>query len=323
MNQTDRRMAIVQQLQQQRMMRAEDLAALFATSVRTIYRDTLALSKAGIPIYGSPGRGYSLAAEEFLPPVSFTGEEAMALLLGSDWIEEQLDHGYRAAAQKLRSKVEAVLPLNMKRKVNRQRAGLRLAAVSHGLEEQAADTLSVLRSAIVTETSVHFRYDRLTPYADGSSESVRTLDPYGLVFAAGAWSVIGHCHLRQDIRQFRVERISELAREARTFQRPADFQLRRYKSARGRSVVIRVQLQQAAAKQVKANPLPDVTEITDTNEGVLVTLHVRQVEDVLPWLLGFGAQAEVVEPESLRVELAQVAMALFQVYVRTDKEQEE
>jgi predicted DNA-binding transcriptional regulator YafY len=315
-------MAIVQQLQQQGMMRAEDLAALFATSVRTIYRDALALSKAGIPIYGSPGRGYSLAAEEFLAPVSFTGEEAMALLLGSDWIEEQLDHGYRAAAQKLRSKVEAVLPLNMKRKVNRQRAGLRLAALTHAQEERETDTLSVLRSAIVTETAIQFRYDRLTPYDDGSSESVRSVDPYGLVFASGAWSVIGHCHLRQDIRQFRVERISDLEREARTFQRPADFQLRRYKSAKGRSVVIQVRFQQDAAKQVKDNPGPDVTGMTDTDEGLLVTLHVRQVEDAVPWLLGWGTQAEVLEPQSLRAELAQVAKALTKVYVKTEEMEE-
>ncbi len=59
------------------MLRAEDLAAAFETSVRTIYRDIQALSEAGVPVIGAPGQGYSLMEGYFLPPVSFTVEEAV------------------------------------------------------------------------------------------------------------------------------------------------------------------------------------------------------------------------------------------------------
>src|SRR5690606_8413234 len=82
-NKTDRMLAIVIELQRKGVLRAEDLAAKFETSVRTIYRDIQALSEAGVPVMGAPGVGYSLMEGYFLPPVSFTAEEAVALLIGA------------------------------------------------------------------------------------------------------------------------------------------------------------------------------------------------------------------------------------------------
>src|SRR2546430_4197634 len=85
MNRTDRLLAIVLELQGKGRQRAEDLAATFETSKRTIYRDIQALGEAGVPLISVPGRGYSLMKGYFLPPLSFTTDEATMLLLGSDF----------------------------------------------------------------------------------------------------------------------------------------------------------------------------------------------------------------------------------------------
>lgn len=90
MNKTDRILAIVIELQRKGVLRAEDLAAKFETSIRTIYRDVQALSEAGVPLAGAPGVGYSLMEGYFLPPVSFTAEEAVALLIGADFVRHHL-----------------------------------------------------------------------------------------------------------------------------------------------------------------------------------------------------------------------------------------
>ena len=60
MNKTDRMLAIVLELRRRKVVRAEDLASIFETSVRTIYRDIQALSESGVPVMGAPGQGYSL-----------------------------------------------------------------------------------------------------------------------------------------------------------------------------------------------------------------------------------------------------------------------
>ncbi|MCY9515350.1 helix-turn-helix transcriptional regulator [Paenibacillus apiarius] len=82
MNRTDRLLAILLELRSRKLCRAEDLAEQFEISVRTVYRDMLALSEAGIPICAVPGQGYSLMEGYFLPPLSLLPEEAILLLCG-------------------------------------------------------------------------------------------------------------------------------------------------------------------------------------------------------------------------------------------------
>src|SRR5215471_12100981 len=105
MNRTDRLLAIVLALQARGRQRAEDLAGLFETSRRTIYRDIQALSEAGVPLVAVPGQGYSLMEGYFLPPLSFTADEATMLLLGSDVMAQRFDASYRRAAQSAARKI--------------------------------------------------------------------------------------------------------------------------------------------------------------------------------------------------------------------------
>ena len=93
MNRTDRLLAIVLELQAHGWRRAEDLAATFEVSKRTIYRDVLALGEAGVPLVAEPGRGYRLPDGYFLPPLRFSVEEAVMLLLGSDVVAQAFDAG--------------------------------------------------------------------------------------------------------------------------------------------------------------------------------------------------------------------------------------
>jgi hypothetical protein len=83
MNRTDRLLAIVLELQARKEVRAEDLAATFDVSKRTIYRDMLALAESSVPIVSIPGQGYSLVEGYFLPPLAFNTDEAIMLLLAA------------------------------------------------------------------------------------------------------------------------------------------------------------------------------------------------------------------------------------------------
>jgi predicted DNA-binding transcriptional regulator YafY len=110
MNRTDRLLAIVMELQRHKQRRAEDLAATFEVNVRTIYRDIQALTEAGVPIAAMTGFGYTLVEGYFLPPVNFTTDEALMLILGSDMMQQNFDAQYQVAAQTASRKIEAVLP---------------------------------------------------------------------------------------------------------------------------------------------------------------------------------------------------------------------
>src|SRR5690554_2482552 len=107
MNRFDRVTAILIQLQSKKVIRAQDLAARFDVSMRTIYRDIKSLEEAGIPLYGEAGVGYSIADGYRLPPVMFTSEEAIALLTAEKLVEKLADtetaRNYSAIMFKIRS----------------------------------------------------------------------------------------------------------------------------------------------------------------------------------------------------------------------------
>src|SRR5258708_16781616 len=110
MNRTDRLLAIVLELVAKGRTRGEDQAGAFETSKRTSYRDIQALGEAGVPLISMPGQGYSLMKGYFLPPLSFSSDEATMLLLGSDFMAQNFDAQYRQPAQAASRKIEGALP---------------------------------------------------------------------------------------------------------------------------------------------------------------------------------------------------------------------
>src|SRR5205823_13568450 len=164
MNRTDRLLAIVLELQGKGRQRAEDLAATFETSKRTIYRDIQALSEAGVPLISVPGRGYTLMEGYFLPPLSFTVDEATMLLLGSDFMAQNFDAQYRRAALSAGRKIAGVLPERLRDEVDYLQSSIRFIATGIMGSSREDEILQQLRRAILERTRVRFVYH--TRYAE-------------------------------------------------------------------------------------------------------------------------------------------------------------
>lgn len=315
MNKTDRMLAIVLELQRKGVMRAEDLAAVFETSRRTIYRDIQALSEAGVPIVGSPGLGYSLMEGYFLPPVSFTVEEAVALLIGTDFVEQKFDPSYGAKAQTSRRKIEAILPESVRREASRVRTTTKLLVVDkadHSVREK--EYIEILRPAILEERKVKFNYSKSISEADGNRHSIRTAAPYGLVLNNGSWILLAQCDLRQELRHFRLSRMSGLTVMEERFKYPPDFVLQKYKPADDRHIHVRIQANPGIADKIKESNNFYMEELVDHMDGPVVTFRVRQFEELLPWLLSWGANIIVLEPESLRSRVREEAKKMLKRY---------
>ncbi|BBH23465.1 transcriptional regulator [Paenibacillus baekrokdamisoli] len=315
MNKTDRLLAIVLELQRKGGLRAEDLAAGFETSTRTIYRDIQALSEAGVPIVGTPGLGYYLMEGYFLPPLSFTVEEAVALLIGTDFVEQKFDTGYGMKAQSSREKIEAILPKSVRQETSRVRTTMRLLAVGDArISGQEKEYLEALRHAILEEQKVRFHYSKSMPEADGNRHSIRTAAPYGLVLVRGSWVLIARCDLRQELRHFRLSRMSDLTVLEDLFTFPSDFNLLDHKPVDDRQVLVRIQVHPHIADKVKESNNFFMEAFEEHEDGLHVTFRVRQPEDLLHWVLGWGANVVVLEPESLRIQVRDEAEKMFKCY---------
>ncbi len=274
MNRTDRLLAIVLELQGKGHQRAEDLAETFETSKRTIYRDMQALGQVGVPLISVPGRGYALMKGYFLPPLSFTTDEATMLLLGSDFTAQSFDAQYRAAAQSASRKIEGVLPEQLRNEVHYLQNSIRFISGDNLEHSPRAELLQQLRRAIIQRITVRFCYHTRHTEDGKGEQNNREADPYGLIHIRGAWHLVAWCHLRQDMRNFRLERMEHLELLPKMFDRPTNFTMRGVRSDDSRSIIVRVLFDAEVARWVQEAPSFYTVSQERTSAGLLVTLSV-------------------------------------------------
>lgn len=313
MNRTDRLLAIILELQAKKWLRAEDLAATFEVTKRTIYRDMLALAKSGVPLVSVPGQGYSLIEGYFLPPLSFTTEEAITLLLGTDIVGQQLDPQYQRAAQSASQKITAVLSDQLQQEVAYLQRSIQFIRTA---QPPATDALGLLRQAITQQRTVCFQYEARHIEHGAPKINPRRVDPYGLIHIFNTWMLIAHCHHRQEIRHFRLDRMEKVALLDDTFIRPADFELQPSNEGE-RTAIIRAVFATEIMRRVKESPSLFQVAQEAHPDGLLVTFAVRKVEDMLWWLLGWGQHVRVLEPSALQALLVEAAQGILKHYLPT------
>ncbi len=304
MNRTDRLLAIVLEMQARGNVRAEDLARSFEVSKRTIYRDITALSEARVPIIASPGTGYRLMEGYFLPPLSFTPDEAAMLVVGAQAVQFVVDTAYREAATMALRKLEAVLPPASREHVQELHRSMRI--FGGWASETDAAKLVALREGILSRRPVRMRYH--SPQYEAPSE--RDVEPYSLQYYRNVWHLDAFCRLRQEMREFRLDRIDGLTLLAETFTRD-DQLMERSRRNRERSVVVRVRFAPGSLRWVREER--HWGYVADEGDGVL-RFAVERPADIVPWLLRWGASAEVIEPDAVRAAIAGEAHRIANMY---------
>jgi predicted DNA-binding transcriptional regulator YafY len=306
-------LGIILELQGERWQRAEDLAATFETSKRTIYRDVQALLELSVPVVSAPGRGYSILAGYFLPPLSFSPDEATMLLLGAGVMQRSFDAEYQAAARFAAQKIEHVLPPNLLERVRQLQANIHLYP-SINLDSDEATILQTARGAILRGNRVRFVYHTRIGEDGQSATNQREVDPYGLFFVEGAWHLYGYCHLRHDTRNFRLSRIEHLSILPQGFERPADYTREAARRMdESRTLIARLQFDHEVARWVSEDTFFYIEERTPNTEGIAICLRLRHERDALNWILSWGRHVRVLAPKSLR--------ALVQAELRAALEQ--
>ncbi|WP_308814705.1 YafY family protein [Sphingomonas sp. GV3] len=199
MRRAERLFRLVNELRNRGVSRAEDLAAHFEISVRTVYRDVAHLQASGLPIEGEAGVGYLLRPGFDLPALTFTYEQLDALAMGLSFVEVAGDASLSEAAREVRGKLQASLPAPDKRKL--ENAPL-FASRRDG---RAPPLLKVVRRAVREARVLRLRYGD----AEGQP-SERRVRPLAVWAFTDGWLFAGWCELRNDFRAFRLDRVSAI-----------------------------------------------------------------------------------------------------------------
>lgn len=288
-------------LQRRPNQKAADLAEELGVSVRTLHRYIGMLDEMGIPVYSErgPHGGFSLVRGYKMPPLVFTPEEAVAVYLGTSLVHEMWGQLYEDAARGVLAKLDNVLPEEQCHEVAWARRTLVATGMHRGEQEPLAPYLEKLRRAVRERRQVSMVYRGWAQ----AEPLQREVDPYALVHRWGWWYIVTYCHLRGDMRTFRVDRINELTLLDETFDVPADFDVHEYLDddpyAQPR-VQVRMRFAPEAALLAQDQRAMWETMEEQPDGSVVVSLAAPGLEWPARMALSYGPAAVVLEPAELR-----------------------
>lgn len=304
-NTATRLITLIFLLQNQPNQKASELAEKLGVSLRTVHRYFEMLDEMGIPVYSERGPygGFSLVRGYKMPPLVFTLEESVAIALGTGIVEEMWGDLYRESARGALAKIENLLPDEQAREVAWARGSLVATGMNRADLKALTPTLEKLRRAIREHRSVEMKYQtNQIPHP-----TQRGLDPYALVHRWGWWYVIGFCHVHQEVRTFRVDRIVEIGLLEKTFDLLSGFNLQDYLKKELQSqpqITARLRFGSDFAHIVSRNQ--SYWEAVETQDDGSV--EVRFLSPTLEWAastaLAYGPAVEVLEPPELRTMVA-------------------
>jgi len=340
MNRFDRVTSILLLLQTRSVVTARFLSDHFNVTERTIYRDIRTLENAGVPIGAEAGVGYFLEKGYRLPPVSFTLDEAAALLLGEKLLVASLDanslQDFKQALNKVRAVIDTsdkdylssldndieVLPTGSHFPIDDTDRFDQLENPSDGPGTSNPDStnapisysgdhwLRECRGALVRRQVVEIEYAAVNSH----HHSLRQIEPIGLFYYSWHWHFIAWCRLREAYRDFRLDRILSFSPQAEQFARHSRLTLQQYLNEQpGQNELLEVELffgVEAARFVGEQRYLFGFVDEERQHNGVKMRFLTHVPEYMARWLLQYSDDVAVISGEPIRTALQKFSAQL-------------
>lgn len=318
MSKIDNMLAILWMLKSDRKITAKQISEKLEINIRTVYRYIDVLSASGVPIISETGHngGYSLLNNFIESPLLFDVDEQTALHHAAVFAKEA---GYFLGEELNRatSKLKMYSNQEQEQMIKQHLEGLEV--ISPIGKSSMEPILKKLEQNIVTESSVEIQYHT------GREEQAkhRTVDPYGIIYWNNNWYVIAFCHLRNEIRSFRVGRIISINQTEIMFNRPKSFSASEFFM---KNLLPEVDDKQGLMPLVVSGKTSALDHLCQhwflghhlkerTSGKVIFLLEEDAIHTYVPYLLlPYGKSIQVIEPLSLKKELVKVLYELINYY---------
>lgn len=201
MTKADRFFELIQLLRRaKRPITADWLAGELEVTARTIYRDIATLQAMRVPIDGEAGIGYVMRRGYDLPPLMFSAEEQEAITVGLALLSRTGDRGLIKASKSVLAKIGEVVPDDAEGPPDGA-----LMVSGWGIDEIANIDTEALRRAIRDQYKLHIVY-----FDAKGRNTRRTVLPIGVTYYVEVATLVAWCELRQDFRNFRLDRMAAL-----------------------------------------------------------------------------------------------------------------
>jgi predicted DNA-binding transcriptional regulator YafY len=315
MNRIDRLAAILIQLQSRSLVKAQDIANKFSISLRTVYRDVKALEEAGVPVIGEAGTGYRLMEGYKLPPVMFNQDEATALLTASKLVQSKTDAGISKHFTSALDKIRAILRHAEKDHI--EEIDEHIAVMNHPAivyEPKKELHLQSILKAISHSLVLDIHYTTI----EKKESTQRKIEPVGIYYLGSHWYLIAWCRLRNDYRNFRTDKISQLKitdeSNSKTHPPLQSFMNKMAEEKQVTKVIIEAdpEIVKYFGEQKYYNGFVKEEKVdTSTGSVVRMTFLSGSLMGFSRWFMLFGDHARIIEPLELSDMVAATAEAIL------------
>lgn len=277
----------------------DELADTFGVSRRTIFRDFNTLSEINVPVTWDQYSGYGIMDGYKVPPIMFTSKELATIMVGLSFVKSQVDKMLVEDAKGVELKIKNILPAELRDYMDSIDDRTVVDPFLHfGHEKKEGGNWYLVTSAISQKKSLEFFYK------SKREEEVthRKIDPYLLVFYRDHWNVIGFSHKREAIRNFVLDRMSDVKILEENFYPKMKIDTEALIFGSNESgQKIELLVDNSVDRAFRANlPTKIFKENRVNSEIIKVSIRFQNLEYLNEWLLQFGDKIEIIYPDELK-----------------------
>lgn len=290
---------------------------------RTLRRDLEALQQAGVPLFdekGEDGKTYWTVPDEYKKtPIPLTPSELFALQCGKNLLKPLegtfISESIRSLYQKLSPNL---LPAN-KTTFDQLQKDIHIAPSYSKEFQDNGQFIEIIKEALEENKVINMSYTPLRT----NRPLKKKINPYGLWYQNGIFYLIGYCHQQKDFRTYVVDRIKSIKMTDEVFTPDLYFKVDEYfKDAfgvfRGKPERVELIFDKPASKWVRERRWHSSQELASLpGDQIKLRFRVAVTPELIQWVLGFGSQVEVIQPENLRKTIQKEAWKLMKQYGMT------
>ncbi|MCQ6561180.1 helix-turn-helix transcriptional regulator [Paenibacillus mendelii] len=312
MPKSQRLIQLIMMINAKKTFTVQELADELGLSTRTLTRDLQELSELGVPLYSIQGRGggYKLLQERLLPPIAFTESEATAMFFACQSLNEMGSLPFDDSAASALHKFYHYLPADLQKQIDRLKNRVMIWNPQRSMSPECLRTLlqAIMNHSVVT-----------IEYSSSSGMTQRNIQPIGLYTSNGYWYCPAYCFLRNEVRQFRADRIRSAIRNESIPAREDIAQqtlLDKPDKASSERISFAIELTPQGVWALESNNRfgPSIMRRDDGSGTATIQIaqeDIRFYSDIV-WQL--GREAKVVEPAEAVAYIKQKIVAMNQLY---------
>jgi proteasome accessory factor B len=298
-----------------------EISEQMGVSQKTVRRDLELFQKVGFPleeVVAEHGRKqWRIGSSWTEPQMNFTFDEAIALYMAQRFLEPLAGTPFWRAAQNAFHKIRSSLSDSVVRYLNRMLDKLHCTTAGAGEYSRKEGLLDQLMLGIEDNRAVFITYRSLRATEPVTYE----VYPYGIAFHFGSLYLVGYHTDRKQACTWKIDRIEDAQATELPFRRPAEFSVERFFAGSfgvyhgSDDIRVKVRFAPAVARHVQESRWHTSQRLTCQGDGGLIAqFHLSATEEIKSWVLSFGPYAEVLEPESLRSEIAEDLQSALAAY---------